>query len=53
MAQFDKMNNVEKRKICFIHFNHTNPLLLESSKESKEVRDNGFRLARQGQVIRP
>ena len=52
MLLFDRVSAVDKRKIWFIHFNHTNPLIRDDSKESKEVRANGFNLARQGQILR-
>ena len=36
----------EKEKIMFIHFNHTNPLLNEESKEARLVKSKGFRIAK-------
>lgn len=51
MRLFAGLDTVEKRKIWFIHFNHTNPLIRENSDESKEVRANGFNLARQGSIL--
>lgn len=41
----------DKSKICFIHFNHTNPLIDTTSKEYKEVRNRGFNVAAEGQKI--
>jgi pyrroloquinoline quinone biosynthesis protein B len=41
----------EKKKISFIHFNHTNPLLNESSTELNDVLGKGFRASRQGELI--
>jgi pyrroloquinoline quinone biosynthesis protein B len=38
-----------KKKVIFIHFNHTNPSLQENSKERKEVEKLGFRFASEGQ----
>ena len=38
----------EKRRIFFIHFNHTNPLIDKSSKEYKEVKSKGFNVAVEG-----
>lgn len=52
MELFGKLNSTEKKKIWFIHFNHTNPLLNNKSVECKEVRDKGFNVASQGQVIK-
>ena len=42
----------EKQKIHFIHFNHTNPLLQEGSYAQKEILEKGFKLAKEGQIIR-
>lgn len=42
----------EKRKITFIHLNHTNPLLDESSKAYQEVLSEGMRVAKEGELIR-
>ncbi len=45
MALFETLPASEKRKIYFIHFNHTNPLLNDESPEAKKVRNNGFGIA--------
>lgn len=45
MQLFDSLPAKEKEKIMFIHFNHTNPLLNEESKEAKLVKSKGFRIA--------
>ena len=45
---FNDLSLAEKRKICFIHFNHTNPLIDKSSNECKEVKSKGFNVAVQG-----
>ena len=42
---FKDLSHAEKRKIWFIHFNHTNPLIDKSSKEYKEVKSKGFNVA--------
>ena len=52
MVLFDSLEAVDKRKIWFTHFNHTNPLIREDSDESKEVRDKGFNLARPGHIFK-
>ena len=40
----------EKKKVCFIHFNHTNPLIWdEASRE--EVKSAGFEVAAEGMVF--
>jgi pyrroloquinoline quinone biosynthesis protein B len=51
MEMFEKYDAVNKKHIWFIHFNHTNPLIDDNSRESKEVRAKGFKLARQGQIL--
>lgn len=48
---FDALPANQKQKICFIHFNHTNPLLDKSSKEHKEVKSKGFNVAVEGLKI--
>jgi pyrroloquinoline quinone biosynthesis protein B len=47
---FNNLPPSEKSKITFIHFNHTNPLILDSP-ERKLVEDQGFQVAYEGQVI--
>jgi pyrroloquinoline quinone biosynthesis protein B len=51
MTVFDKLGTTEKKKIWFIHFNHTNPLVRKESAESKEVRNRGFNVANQGHLL--
>lgn len=41
----------ERRKVYFIHFNHTNPLLQPDSPERREVLRQGFRVAEEGLVL--
>lgn len=45
---FSNLNAKERNKIIFTHFNHTNPLIDENSKEHKEVLSKGFRIAKEG-----
>ena len=45
MELFKNLPPSEKKKIHFIHFNHTNPLLDSESKQSKIVIDQGFNIA--------
>ena len=52
MELFSELSNIDKQKVHFIHFNHTNPLLIEESSAQKEVFEKGFNLAKEGQVIR-
>jgi pyrroloquinoline quinone biosynthesis protein B len=48
---FSELSLTEKQKIWFIHFNHTNPLIDESSKQYKEVKSKGFNVAVEGLKI--
>lgn len=50
MLRFAAEPAPEKRKVTFIHLNHTNPLLWDA-KAQKEVRAAGFSLAQEGMVI--
>ena len=45
LAKFQNLTPAEKKKIIFIHFNHTNPLLNPNSKECKKVLAAGYRIA--------
>ena len=49
MARFDSLPEAERRKIHFIHLNHTNPLLDPSSDQSRAVLKKGYRVARFGE----
>lgn len=51
MERFKQLNEQEKQKIIFIHFNHTNPLIDSTTREYKMVTASGFRIARKGQVF--
>ena len=51
MSLFSSLSKMDKRKIHFIHFNHTNPLLIKNSKEQKTVTSKGFGIAKQGEII--
>lgn len=48
MALLDDLTKTEKKKIYFIHFNHTNPLIERYSKEHKAVVKKGFQVAYEG-----
>ena len=51
MSLFGEMNKSERSKVYFIHFNHTNPLLIHNSDAWKNVMSNGFEIAQEGQKI--
>lgn len=48
MALFEDLTDAEKSRVIFIHFNHTNPLLVDGSPEWAEVEKRGFEVAREG-----
>jgi pyrroloquinoline quinone biosynthesis protein B len=48
MELFADFPEEDKAKIIFIHFNHTNPLLIDGSDAQKTVRALGFRFATEG-----
>lgn len=52
MALFKNLPTSEKKKINFIHFNHTNPLLNLESKQYKKVLNFRFNIARIDQVFK-
>jgi pyrroloquinoline quinone biosynthesis protein B len=45
LESFKALSPDEKSKIYFIHFNHTNPVLIEDSQQSQEILDAGFNIA--------
>jgi pyrroloquinoline quinone biosynthesis protein B len=45
LLKFTNLPSIEKDKIWFIHLNHTNPILITSSKEYKELISKGFHVA--------
>ena len=51
MQLFSGLSATDKAKVHFIHVNHTNPLLIENSAAQKEVTEQGFNVAKEGQVI--
>jgi len=51
MDQLKSLALKEKNKVYFIHFNHTNPLLDESSKAYQNVLMNGYHIAQTNEVI--
>ncbi len=51
MSLFANLDKETKKKIIFIHFNHSNPLLLEGSEAQKEVLEKGFGFAWEGMEL--
>lgn len=41
----------EKNKVFFTHLNHSNPLVIEDSPETRYVLENGFYIAREGDIF--
>ena len=52
ITRFEKsLSAQERRRIRFIHFNHTNRALQKSSQAFKTIHDSGMRVAQQGETI--
>jgi len=51
MRLFADLSEEERSRVVFIHFNHTNPLLVEGSPQQKDVEARGFRVARPGMKL--
>jgi pyrroloquinoline quinone biosynthesis protein B len=45
MKRFKDLPVAEKKKIYFIHFNHTNPVINKLSRQYRQVLQNGFNIA--------
>jgi len=52
MAFFSSLTLANKNKVIFIHFNHTNPLLIEGSDAQKQLEKAGYHVAQEGMRIR-
>lgn len=50
IALFENLPASEKSKVMFIHFNHTNPLILDGP-ERQEIEELGYRVASEGLQI--
>lgn len=48
MAKFGKLPEIDRAKVHFIHFNHTNPVLKADSEASRKVKAQGMHIARMG-----
>ncbi len=51
MQFFKTLPVEEKDKIYFIHFNHTNPVLQKGNEAKKQIMENGFHIAEEGQTF--
>ena len=45
MKKFEVLDEKERKKVIFIHFNHTNPVINSNSKAHQMVIENGFNIA--------
>ena len=48
LERFKNLKKMDKKKVYFIHLNHTNPLLKASNKITKEIIKRGYNIARTG-----
>ena len=51
MDRLSNFSDADKKKVHFIHFNHTNGILNEDHKIYNEVLAKGFSLSKEGQVF--
>ena len=51
LKTFNALDLTQKNKIHFIHFNHTNPLLIDNSTQHNSVIEAGYNVAKEGQVL--
>lgn len=51
MRLLDDLPALERAKVHFIHFNHTNPVLQEGHSAKQEVLEKGYQIAEEGLVI--
>ncbi len=49
---FRSLPEAKKEGVHFIHFNHTNPLLIDGSNAQNEVLEKGFNYASEGMILR-
>lgn len=52
VALFEKESLETKKKVIFIHFNHTNPAMQPNSTERKELEAKGFQVALEGSLFK-
>mgnify|MGYP003146098151 FL=1 len=52
MSLLENLPSEEKKKLFFIHFNHTNPVIDPTSEAFNQVLKNGFNIARINTVIK-
>ena len=50
--EFSSLRPSDKKKIFFIHLNHTNPAMKSNSAASNIIRGKGFNIAREGLILK-
>jgi len=48
---FENESLETKSKIYFIHFNHTNPTILDNHKLKDSIQNLGFNFAKEGMIL--
>ncbi len=51
MQRLARQPDMLKKKVFFIHFNHTNPVLRQDTEARREITRQGFGIAEQGMII--
>lgn len=51
MDRFDALPMTQRRKLRFIHLNHTNPARYPDSEQSRTIRQRGYRVAEEGERV--
>jgi len=51
LSLFGSLPDSLRRRVCFIHFNHTNPLLRKGTPQRKALEAAGFRVAEEGMLF--
>lgn len=51
LARFAALPPAERAKVRFVHFNHTNPLLVDGSAAVTQVQEAGHHVARRGETV--
>ncbi len=46
LERFKELDSLQRNKVIFIHFNHTNPVIDLNSKEAKNVLNQGFKIGK-------
>jgi len=52
MSLFKSLPASDKMKVRFIHFNHTNPVLIPESDARKHINDSGYRIAEELEIFK-